>query len=194
MKERFLYPDNNATPMGMCDGYRDYRLAEVLKHYGYTIAEEGCEPLLVRSNHDHELVGKIIIMIVHLSGGRCIILAPHKYFVKNSLQPLYHLSEDGKDIVCMTDRYEDLRIRYFMQDGVIERPVWVSTKIRRKYIEHDGNGKDISIYRSIEVVPGVEPIPYCTDIIEGDLIEPDLVIRDDIVKRLMRSPYIDNAE
>ena len=65
---------------------------------------------------------------------------------------------------------------------------------RRRYVERNDNGEDVFVFRSIEVVPGAEPIPYCAEIIEGALIEPDLVSNEDFFNRLLKSPYIDYAE
>lgn len=195
MQENYLYPGDEVTPIEIGEGYRDYWLSEVLKHCGYTIEKEGCEPHLVLSNHNNELVGWLIPMLVHLSCGKCIVLAPINYFVKDSVQPLHHILDEGKDVVCLTDKYEDLRIRFFIQNDVVSRPVWLSTNLfRRRYVEHNDIGEDVFVYRSIEVAPGAEPIPYCAEIIEGTIFEPDLVSNEDLVNKLLKSPYIDYAE
>ena len=192
MEDAYLYPGDAVAPIEVGYRCRDYLLSEVMRHWGYIIEEVGCEPHYARSPYD-DYCFHYIIMLVHLSGGKCMVLAPVNYYRVDS-PPRCYPQFELKETVSVLERYADLTIRYYYSpDGVVKRPVWVSTEVIREFCLKNPDNKEL-LPPKVKLVSGHDPNPICTELIEGSLIEPDLVLYDDIVNRLKKSPFIDYAE
>ena len=200
-EDNYLFPGDEITPIEVGDGYRDYRLSEVLQQQGYQIGEGGCEIHFARNGLYEDLSIGYLFALVHLSNGDCVVLAPinyHHLWSMRSDGSLFRLDKPTDEAIELANsliRYADMRIRYYLQGDNAKRPVWVSAYgVGRRFFQKDADGKDMLVYPEIELASGYEQIPFCTELIEGPLIEHNLVQYHDIVDRLLKSPFIDYAE
>lgn len=200
-EDNYLFPGDEIIPIEVGDGYRDYRLSAVLQLQGYQIGEGGCEIHFARNGLYEDLSIGYLFAFVHLSNGGCVVLAPINYYYLWSMRSdgsqfrLEMPTDETKELANSFIRYADLRIRYYLQGDSAKRPVWISAYgVGKRFFQKDADGKDRLVYPEIELASGYEQFPFCTELIEGPLIEHNLVQYHDIVGRLLKSPFIDYAE
>lgn len=148
MEESYLYPNQRITPVEIGDGYEDYLLSDVLRNEGFCLSEVvlhfSCGPVL-----DFDRNNSPVQLTCFVAEGKLKVEKKSVAFAPMN-SGLYPFSP--------RDIYRDLRIRYYIRDGFVSRPVWVSVF----------SGKE-------ELVPGGDIIPSCETLLSGSLF----FVRDD---------------
>lgn len=156
MENDYLYPGEILAPITIGENYREYLLSDILSLHDLSI--KYIDLLYARRNlkviSDVELgfvrsSGCYVVLVV-LSDGRHIALAPHNYH-----HNLLGIEFEQSSRVLSAFKYVDVGIRYYINNGgSIFRPIW-------SFLVSDDGSKKVSIGPEI-------PSSFC--LLEGDLI------------------------
>ncbi len=128
----YLYPEGKVRPIEARDGYRDYRLSNILHACGRKMHAGGLRFASgpTKFMGDFPCTETFMVADVRISEDRkeYIAFAPLGYY--RPISRKMALEYSGKEM--MWPRYfYDLRIRYYLDDGKPRRPVWVSSYVNK---------------------------------------------------------------
>lgn len=153
MEDMYLYPGNDIRPIEIGEDYRDYRLSGVLANAGYTLRWSRAwwkgEPTEGEKTNEKIASQRGMWCFLVVSEGRS-----GEMFV-SAIAPLYYHDRLSDVRISPLLPYDDLRIRYYVNDVRATRPVWTSA--------FDG---------SMEVSGGTDVIGYASDIYDSPILVP----------------------